>query len=462
MAEIKHSRKACSVNPLKMSQPIGGALAFMGLRGAMPLLHGSQGCTSFGLVLFVRHFKEAIPLQTTAMSEVATVLGGYDNVEQAILNIHKKTKPEIIGICSTGVTETKGDDVEGYLKIFREKHPELSNLKLVYVSTPDFKDAFQDGWEKTVTRMVEVLVDEPSEGVAKDPARINVLPGCHLTPGDLDELRTILEDFGLEPTFLPDIAGSLDGHIPDDFTPTTIGGIGVDEVAAMGRAAWTIAIGAQMKRPAEALKIRTGTPFKLFERLCGLEPNDELMRFLSRITGRPVPRKYRRLRGQLVDAMLDGHFHIGGRRLAIGAEPDLLNDLGSMLHEMGAHMTAAVTTTQSPVLEHLPVDEVLIGDLEDLEIMAEERGCDFLVTHAHGRQMSKRLNIPFFRAGIPTFDRIGSGHQLSIGYRGTRDLIFRIANMLIADHEDNHEPTPDTWREGESHSHSHGAAASAH
>ena len=47
----------------------------------------SQGCTSFGLVLFVRHFREAIPLQTTAMSEVATVLGGYENVEQAIVNI---------------------------------------------------------------------------------------------------------------------------------------------------------------------------------------------------------------------------------------------------------------------------------------------------------------------------------------------------------------------------------------
>ncbi len=92
MAVVLTSKKACAVNPLKMSQPIGGALAFMGLRGAMPLLHGSQGCTSFGLVLFVRHFKEAIPLQTTAMSEVATVLGGYENVEQAVLNIHKRTK----------------------------------------------------------------------------------------------------------------------------------------------------------------------------------------------------------------------------------------------------------------------------------------------------------------------------------------------------------------------------------
>ncbi|MDR3462989.1 MAG: nitrogenase component 1, partial [Beijerinckiaceae bacterium] len=109
MASVSVSKKACTVNPLKMSQPIGGALAFMGLRGAMPLLHGSQGCTSFGLVLFVRHFKEAIPLQTTAMSEVATVLGGYENVEQAVLNIFNRTKPEIIGICSTGVTETKGD-----------------------------------------------------------------------------------------------------------------------------------------------------------------------------------------------------------------------------------------------------------------------------------------------------------------------------------------------------------------
>jgi len=201
MAKVTVGKKACAVNPLKMSQPVGGALAFMGLRGAMPLLHGSQGCTSFGLVLFVRHFKEAIPLQTTAMSEVATVLGGFENVEQAILNIYNRAKPELIGICSTGVTETKGDDVEGYIKLIREKYPDLAKFPLVYVSTPDFKDAFQDGWEKTVARMIEVLVDKPANAARRDSTRVNVLPGCHMTPGDLDELRTIIEDFGLEPSF---------------------------------------------------------------------------------------------------------------------------------------------------------------------------------------------------------------------------------------------------------------------
>ena len=247
MATVTISKKACAVNPLKISQPIGGALAFMGLRGAMPLLHGSQGCTSFGLVLFVRHFKEAIPLQTTAMSEVATILGGFENVEQAVLNIFNRTRPEIIGICSTGVTETKGDDVEGYIRLIRERNPQLGKLPLVYVATPDFKDAFQDGWEKAVTKMVETLVEAPGAVAPRDPKRVNVLPGCHLTPGDLDELRAIIEDFGLVPSFLPDLAGSLDGHIPDEFIPTTIGGIGVEEVAAMGCASWTIAIGAQMR-----------------------------------------------------------------------------------------------------------------------------------------------------------------------------------------------------------------------
>ena len=117
--------KACTVNPLKMSQPLGAALAFLGIAGSMPVFHGSQGCTAFGLVLFVRHFRESIPLQTTAMNEVTTILGGGENIEKALLNIHKRAKPAFIGIASTGLTETKGDDVAGDLRLIKDAHPEL-------------------------------------------------------------------------------------------------------------------------------------------------------------------------------------------------------------------------------------------------------------------------------------------------------------------------------------------------
>jgi nitrogenase molybdenum-iron protein NifN len=437
MARVLRSKKSCTVNPLKMSQPIGGALAFLGLNHCMPVLHGSQGCTAFGLVLFVRHFREAIPLQTTAMNEATTIMGGFDNIEQAVVNICKRTQPEIIGICSTGLTETKGDDVDGYLKLIRSRHPELADVAMVYVSTPDYQDAFQDGWGKTVAHIVTELAESAA---VKQLRRINILPGSHLMPADIEELREIVEAFGFDPIVLPDLSGSLDGHVPDDFSPTTAGGTSLADIRATGGASLTIAVGEQMRAAAEALQGKAGVPYELFDRLTGLEANDRLLALLARLSGQPVPNKYRRQRSQLVDAMLDGHFFFGGKKIAIGAEPDLLWAIGSWLAEMGAEISAAVTTTNSPWLEKLPVEEVVIGDLEDLESRAA--GCDLLITHAHGRQMAERLELPFLRMGLPTFDRLGAAHRLTVGYRGTRDLIFEVGNIFLANA---HEHTPETW-----------------
>ena len=268
-----------------------------------------------------------------------------------------------------------------------------------------------------------------------------MLPGCHLTPGDLDELRWVFEEFGLDPLFLPDLSGSLDGHVPDDFTPTSLGGVGVDQVKAMGRAIHTVAIGSQMRAAALVLEQRTGVPYTLFESLTGLGPVDELIELLTSLTGLPASPRLRRQRSQLVDAMLDGHFFFGGKKVAIGAEPDLLWTMGTWLSEMGCELRAAVTTTDSGLLESLPIDEVLIGDLEDLEKRAA--GCDLLITHSHGRQAAERLDVPFFRMGIPMFDRLGAAHLLSVGYRGTRDLVFSIGNLLMASAP---HAGPDTWR----------------
>jgi len=437
MSTVVQNKKACTVNPLKMSQPIGGALAFLGVANCMPMLHGSQGCTAFGLVLFQRHFNEGIPMQTTAMSEVATVMGGLDNIGTAILTIKQRTNPEIIGICSTGVTETKGDDVDGYLKNFRSSHPELDQLALVYVSTPDFKDAFQDGWAKAVEKMITELVLPPE---IRRSGVVNFLVGSHLTGADIDELREIADAFGLEATILPDISGSLDGHIPDDFTPNTLGGTPLDAIRKMGEAELTIALGEQMRPAAEALMAKSGQPYLLLDRITGIEATDQLMNCLSQLSGHTVPSKYRRQRSQLVDAMLDSHFFFGGKKIALGAEPDLLWDLGSWFTEMGAVVSGAVSTTQSPLFARMPWDEVVIGDLEDLE--ARSANCDLLVTHSHGRQAAARLNIAFLRMGLPVFDQLGAAHRLSLGYRGTRNLCFEVGNLLM---QTDKESRPDSW-----------------
>lgn len=425
MAAVVESKKACAVNPLKMSQPLGASLAFLGLDACMPVMHGSQGCTSFGLVLLVRHFKEAIPLQTTAMNEVTSILGGYDNIEAALLNIRKRAAPKIIAICSTGLTETKGDDVDGYIVTVRKRKPELAGTEIVYVSTPDYVGAFEDGYKHAVTAIIRTLV----KPLPPKPDQVTLLPGSHLSPADIDELREIIEAFGLSVVVLPDVSGSLDGHIPPDWRGTTLGGTTLEQIRATGASALTIGVGEQTREGALALQEIAGTPLEIFERLTGLECNDRFLQRLAQLSGRAVPPKYRRQRSQLLDAMLDGHFYTGGINVAIGAEPDLLLAVGGLLHDMGAELRCCISTTKSASHALLPAQQVILGDLEDLEQGAKD--CDLLITHAHGRQAAQRLGKPLLRVGFPVFDRIGNANRCQVGYRGTMALVFEIANLML-------------------------------
>jgi nitrogenase molybdenum-iron protein NifN len=443
MAEVIVSKKACAENPLKSSAPLGAALAYLGIEGSVPLFHGSQGCTSFALVLAVRHFKEAIPLQTTAMNEASTVLGGADHLEEAIVNIVQRMKPKFIGIASTALVETRGEDFVGELHLIRKRKAELLTMPVVFASTPDFEGALEEGWAKATTAVIESLA-QPGREAALRP-RINILPGVHQTPGDLEVLRELCEAFALDVTFLPDVSGSLDGHVPDNYVGTSLGGTRIDDIARIGNACHTIAIGDHMRAPAEALLARTQVPYTLFPTLTGLRASDALVALLSALSGRTAPATVRRQRSQLVDAMLDGHFWFSGRRLAMAADPDLLLALSTFFTALGATIAVAVTTTKGAgPLAQVPAGHVLVGDLADFERLAKDARVDLLVTHSHGRMASERLGVPLYRVGFPIFDRLGHAHRSSIGYRGSRDLIFEVANLMMAVH---HEAKPGDFSE---------------
>jgi len=160
---------------------------------------------------------------------------------------------------------------------------------------------------------------------------------------------------------------------------------------------------------------------------------------LMEISGRAAPPRVVRQRSQLVDAMLDGHFWFGGAKLAVAADPDLLLALTTLFTSLGAEISTAVTSTHgSAALPQVPCAEVLVGDLSDLEEQLEETTADLVLTHSHGRAASARLGVPLLRVGFPIFDRLGHQHYRIVGYRGTRDLLYRVANELMALHEDPH------------------------
>lgn len=424
-AAIVSPKKAIAVNPLKQSQPLGAALAFLGLKGMMPLFHGSQGCTAFAKVMLVRHFREAIPLSTTAMTEVSTVLGGEDNVEKAILTLVEKSKPEIIGLCTTGLTETRGDDMDGILKQIRKRHPELFDLPIVFASTPDFRGALQDGFAAAVESMMQTL-PQPGE-IRRD--QVTVLCSPAFTPGDVQEVKDLIAAFGLTPVIVPDLSASMDGHLDEAQGAVTTGGTTLAELREIGSSIFTLALGESMRGAAQILSDRFKTPFEVFPELTGLQAVDDLMEGLADLSRVPVPAKYRHQRQQLQDAMLDTHFFFGRKRFALAMEPDLLWAIAQFLTTMGADIHAAVTTTKSPLLEKLPVESVTIGDLEDFERLSV--GADVLITNSNGAAIARKLGLPLYRQGFPIFDRLGNGQTSKVGYRGTTQLLFDLGNLLL-------------------------------
>ncbi|MFO1115771.1 MAG: nitrogenase iron-molybdenum cofactor biosynthesis protein NifN [Beijerinckiaceae bacterium] len=446
MNAISPVSKPVSTNPLKVSAPLGAAMAYLGVEGAVPLFHGSQGCTAFALVLLVRHFKEAIPLQTTAMNEVSTILGGADHVEEALLNLKKRMNPKLVGICSTALTETRGEDFEGDLRlILTRRAEELDGTQVVFASTPDFNGSLEEGWSKATYALVDALVPKCS---ATSLRQVNILPGVHLTVGDLESLKDLVRKFDLEPIVLPDVSQSLDGVTTGEWSATTYGGVTLEQIRSMGESCATIAVGEHMRAAAELLSERSQAPAYVFPTLVGLEASDQMVSTLSRLSRMSAPPEVRRERARLVDAMLDGHFYFAGKKIAIGAEPDLLLGLASLATDLGARIVAAVTTTPgSKAIELTPAD-VIVGDLGDLEDMAG--AADLLVTHAHGRQAADRLGIPHLRVGFPIFDRLGSAYRTSIGYSGTRSLIFETANLfLAAPHAHGHDTHGETRKQKE-------------
>lgn len=431
MATVTKFKKSVAVNPLKQSQPLGAALAFLGVKGTVPLFHGSQGCTAFAKVVLVRHFREAIPLSTTAMTEVSTILGGEENIEQAMLTLLETSKPEILALFTTGLTETRGDDMQGILKSIRQRHPEICDVPIVFASTPDYQGALQDGYATAVQSIVSTL---PQAGETC-PDRVTLLLSSALTPGDVQELKDIVAAFGLEAIAVPDLSRSLDGHLDPGYNATTTGGATLAELRRIGTSSYTLAVGESMRRSATILEERFGTPYDVFPQLTGLDACDEFLQTLLNISrlahgaSATVPEQYRHQRRQLQDAMLDTHFFFGRKKVSLALEPDLLESTVNFLQSMGAEIQAAVTTTKSPSLARLPIEKVVIGDLEDLEKLAV--GSDLIIANSQAKAIAHRLNIPLYRQGLPIYDRLGIGQFAKVGYRGTMRLLFDLGNLFL-------------------------------
>src|SRR5512145_1419502 len=95
-----------AVNACSLCAPLGASLAFKGVRGCVPILHGSQGCATYIRRYTISHFREPVDIASSSFDEASVVFGGKDDLLKAIRNVEARYRPELIAVSGTCLSET--------------------------------------------------------------------------------------------------------------------------------------------------------------------------------------------------------------------------------------------------------------------------------------------------------------------------------------------------------------------
>ncbi len=452
--------KNIEINPLKTSSSLGAVIVFLGIKNAVVLMHGSQGCASFDKVTLTKHYRENIPVYTTALNELGAILGGSSYLKAGVKNIADKINPAFIGITSTGLSEVNGEDIHATFNELKKELKEsgdYDNLSLAYVSTPDYDGNFEEGYKNAILSLLQTFCidaqnnirnisdyknnDKNKDNGAKEDIkniRANVFCPFSFTAMDFLELRDLLEDFGITPVMIPDLGTSMDGHLDENgYLQTTSGGTNIEDLKKAGLNNLNIIIGSSLKSLIAPVKKITGLNTYYFSNVSGLKNTDLFFKFLEEISLRKTPERYKRQKRQLMDAYLDTHFYFLGKNIAIAEGIDILDSFSEVLNEVGANIKIGVTTSKAYENLKNRFEILTEGDIDLFGELIESDGneIDLVISNSNAGYTAEKIGVPILKAGFPLIDRIGHNFKHYILYKGSANLVYEAANLLMSANE---------------------------
>lgn len=426
-----------AVNACKLCAPLGASIAFRGVEGGMALLHGSQGCATYIRRYLISHFREPVDIASSNFSEASVVYGGAEALRRALANVQVKYNPTVVGVATTCLAETVGEDLKGQLLERRRLDP--SGVPAVLVRTPSFKGTHFEGYVAAVRAIAEHFA---VEGPATDS--FNLFPGL-VSPEDLRLLKRLCAAFGLDAVLAPDFSDSLDGGAWDDYLPLSPGGTPLAQLAKLGTGWASLELGATLAprdTAAAFLEAKFGVARQTLPLPIGVTATDSLLRCLAQLGGREIPAELRLERGRLLDAYADGHKSVFGLRVAVYGEEDLAVGLAAWLAEVGCTPVLVASGGESGRMEaalgaqiegfgRLGCRVMQGADFTAIRAAAQELGVQLLVGNSKGFPSAKALGLPILRAGFPVHDRFGGARILHLGYAGALSLYDSLVNLVL-------------------------------
>jgi nitrogenase molybdenum-iron protein NifN len=428
-----------TTNACKLCKPLGACLAFRGIEGTVPYLHGSQGCATYMRRYIISHFNEPIDIASSSLGEKNAIYGGGANLKQGLKNVTDKYRPRLVGIATTCLTETIGDDLKMIIHEYKKEAPAAGEMPhLVTVSTPSYAGTHMEGFHAAILSVLKTLC-----GPTPAHARINILPGF-LSPADLRLVKDIMAEFRLVATILPDISDTLDGPALDEYQLIPAGGTPLAEIRTMGGARATIEFGSTLNEKSGGNYLRNvfGAANHRLTMPIGVKATDRFFEILAELSGRETPARHAAARGRLIDALVDGHKYVFGKRAVLYGEEDLVVGLAGFLAEIGVQpvlcasggksgkLAAAVAAVTEGLCEVAP-ETYEDCDFHEIGERAAALAPDLIIGHSKGYALARELAIPLIRVGFPIHDRVGGQRILHIGYEGAQQLFDLIANAMI-------------------------------
>jgi len=445
MKALKKEEYTPTQNACELCSPLGASFVFKGVANCIPLLHGSQGCSTYIRRYLISHFNEPIDIASSNFTEETAIFGGGANLKLAIQNIIKQYKPELIGIASTCLSETIGDDVELMLRDYKKNDTEKNQPEIVSVSTPSYSGTHIDGFHAAVKSLVDSIAVKGN----KKAEHINIFPGM-LSPADFRYLKEIFNDFKTDYVMLPDYSDTFDGPLWTEYQKIPEGGTEMKNIASMGSAGASIEFGrilAEEESAGKLLKERFEIPCFSLGLPIGIKETDLFFDTLEIITGNQVPEKHIKARDRLIDAYADGHKYVFGARAAVYGEEDLVVGLASFLAEIGIIPVLCASGGKSGHLEKKLGEVIPDMGKKDITIIdgadfikigeaAKNLAPDFLIGNSKGYKLAREIKKPLIRVGFPIHDRLGGARIIHVGYRGAQQLFDTISNTIIALRQD--------------------------
>lgn len=439
-------------NACKLCAPLGACLAYKGVKGAIPFLHGSQGCATYIRRYLISHFREPIDIAASNFSEASTIFGGGEALKTGLMNIVRQYSPEMIGLASTCLSETIGEDVPLALRELRISKRLTALPAMPFASTPSYAGTHADGFQAAILAIVKTLAMADFIGKKEGAQIVNIMPGM-LSTADLRYLREIADDFGLKAVILPDYSETLDGGPWAEYQKLPSGGTSVDEIKGMGSSAMSVEFGkvsTNGSSASEYLDNEFNVPFTRMERPIGVKATDLFMNALARISGKPVPEKYEKERARLIDSYVDGHKYVAGKTAAVFGEADMVTSICAFLSEIGITPVIAASGDMSsrfvaamkeavPDFDEKNIRIIDAADFRDIEEAVEDLSPNILIGSSKGFAMSRKTGVPLLRAGMPIHDRMGGARLLQVGYRGTQAFFDSVCNTLMANMQEESE-----------------------